>query len=183
MPFETNVLKPSINRQESINTLQDFSIEAELQAGTAASRGEASEAHQADALGPNNAEEPEFDVFSLLQPPKVESAVEEEAEEFALPSTDTAGLPPIESHQHPNPFDAIAGSDPAFDEAEVDYGDEGIEPKVEVDDEIGGGGEQGEEGKETAPSAEASAASQSAAVDPQPKTTRGARGGQKHQFE
>ena len=37
-------------------------------------------------------------------------------------------------------------------------------------------------GEETAPSAEASQAA-SAAVDPQPKRTRGARGGQKHQFE
>ena len=55
LPVESTQLEPPSNRQEH-NTLQDQSTEAELHAGTAASRGEASEAHQSDSIGPNNAE-------------------------------------------------------------------------------------------------------------------------------
>ena len=183
LPVETNALESLINRPEP--NIQAPQAEAELQTGTAASRGEVTDA-QDDSLGPDNADDPSFDVFSLLGPPKIEPTTKEEVEEevYADPSTSSVGLPPLHSHQHPTQFEALA-TDPVFDEAEVGFG--GEEPDVDFDDqaepaikeeeqEVGVGGE------ETAPSAEASEPA-SAAVDPQPKRTRGARGGQKHQFE
>ena len=160
-------------------------IEAELQTGTAASRGEVSSA-QDDSLGPHNAEEPPFDAFSLLGPPKIEPTTKEEVEEdvYADPSTSPVGLPPLHTHNHPTQFESLA-TDPVFDEAEVDFGDE--EPDVDPDDQAEPTAKQEQQevdvaDEETAPSAEASQTA-SAAVDPQPKSTRGARGGQMHQFE
>ena len=175
LPFETSTLGAS--------NAETPPIEAELQTGTAASRGEVSDA-QDDSLGPDNAEEPPFDAFSLLGPPKIEPTTkEEEVEEFADPSTASVGLPPLHTHYHPTQFDSLA-TDPVFDEEAVDYGDEDLdddivdqpEPVVKGEQEVDVGDE------ETAPSAEASQPA-STAVDPQPKRTRGARGGQKHQFE
>ena len=160
-------------------------VEAELQTGTAASRGEVSPA-QDGTLGPANADEPSFDVFSLLGPPKIEPTAKEEVEEevYADPSTSPVGLPPLHTHNHPTQFESLA-TDPVFDEAEVDFGDE--EPGDDPDDQVEPAPkEEQQEGDEaddeTAPSAETSQTA-SAAVDPQPKRTRGARGGQKHQFE
>ena len=93
-------------------------IEAELQTGTAASRGEVS-LTQDDSLGPHNAEEPSFDAFSLLGPPKIEPTTKEEVEEevYADPSTSSVGLPPLHTHHHPTQFESLA-TDPVFDEAD-----------------------------------------------------------------
>ena len=160
-------------------------VAAELQTGTAASRGEVSPA-QDGTLGPSNADDPSFDVFSLLGPPKLEPTAKEEVEEevYADPSTSPVGLPPLHTHNHPTQFESLA-TDPVFDEAEVDFGDE--EPGDDPDDQAEPAPkEEQQEGEEaddeTAPGAETSQTT-SAAVDPQPKRTRGARGGQKHQFE
>ena len=177
LPPETNTLG-ALNDETPL-------IEAELQTGTAASRGEVSSA-QDDSLGPHNAEEPPFDAFSLLGPPKIEPTTKEEVEEevYADPSASPVGLPPLHTHNHPTQFESLA-TDPVFDEAEVDFGDE--EPDVDPDDQAEPTAKQEQQeadvaDEETAPSAEASQTA-SAAVDPQPKRTRGARGGQKHQFE
>ena len=160
-------------------------VEAELQTGTAASRGEVSPA-QDGTLGPANADELPFDVFSLLGPPKIEPTAKEEAEEevYADPSTSPVGLPPLHTHNHPTQFESLA-TDPVFDEAEVDFGDEepGDDPDDQAEPALKEEQQEGEEADdETAPVAETSQTT-SAAIDPQPKRTRGARGGQKHQFE
>ena len=146
--------------------------------GTAASRGEVLEA-QDDSLGHTNVDEPPFDVFSLLGPPKIEPTTKEEVEEevYADPSTSPVSLPPLHTHNHPTQFESLA-TDPVFDEAEVDFGDE--EPGDDLDDQAEPTPkEEQQEGDEaddeTAPSAETSQTA-SAAVDPQPKRTRGARG-------
>ena len=183
LPLETSTLESLNNRQECAPNVETPPIEAELQTGTAALRGEVSDA-QDSSLGQSNAEELAFDAFSLLGPPKVEPTTkEEEVEEHAEPSTASVGLPPQHTHHHPTQFDSLA-TDPMFDEEAVDYGDEDVD--VDIDDQLERvvKGEQEVEvgGEETAPSAEASQPA-SAAVDPQPKRTRGARGGQKHQFE
>ena len=68
LPVETNTLESLINRQEPELNIQTPKAEAELQTGTAASRGEVLDAHDS-SLGPDNAEEPSFDAFSLLRPP------------------------------------------------------------------------------------------------------------------
>ena len=68
LPVETSQLEPLINRQQSVNNVQTTPTEAELQTGTAASRGEVSDA-QASSLGPNNTEEFTFNAFALLDPP------------------------------------------------------------------------------------------------------------------
>ena len=122
----------------------------------------------------------------MLGPPKIEPATKEEVEEevYADPSASPVGLPPLHTHNHPTQFESLA-TDPVFDEAEVDFGDE--EPDVDPDDQAEPTAKQEQQeadvaDEETAPSAEASQTA-SAAVDPQPKRTRGARGGQKHQFE
>ena len=135
------------------------------------------------SLGPDNAEELPFDAFSLLGPPKVEPATkEEESEEYADPSTASVGLPPLSTHHHPTQFDSLA-TDPVFDEEAVDYGDEDGDVDIDEPEPVVKGEQEVEvEVEETAPSAEASQATP-AAVDPQPKRTRGARGGQKHQFD
>ena len=62
------------------------------------------------------------------------------------------------------------------EELDVDLDDQAEPTAKEEEQEVDVGGE------ETAPSAEASQPA-SAAVDPQPKRTRGGRGGQKHQFD
>ena len=184
LPVETNTLE-SIVRQEPELNIQAPKAEAELQTGTAASRGEVLEA-QDDSLGHANADEPPFDVFSLLGPPKIEPTTKEEVEEevYADPSTSPVGLPPLHTHNHPTQFESLA-TDPVFDEAEVDFG--GEEPGDDLDDQAEPTPkEEQQEGDEaddeTAPSAGTSQTA-SAAIDPQPKRTRGARGGQKHQFE
>ena len=102
---------------------------------------------------------------------------------YADPSTSSVG-PPLHTLHHPTQFESLA-TDPVFDEAEVDFGGEELD--VDLDDQAEPTAKEEEQevdvgGEETAPSAEASQAA-SAAVDPQPKRTRGARGGQKHQFE
>ena len=153
-------------------------IEAELQTGTAASRGEVSCA-QDDSLGPHNAEEPPpFDAFSLLGPPKIEPTTKEEVEEdvYADPSTSPVGLPPLHTHNHPTQFESLA-TDPGFDEAEVDFG--GEEPDADLDDQVEPTAKEEQQevdvaDEETAPSAEASQTA-SAAVDPQPKRIRAER--------
>ena len=123
LPVETNTLE-SLVRQEPEPNTQVPKAEAELQTGTAASRGEVLEA-QDDSLGHANADEPPFDVFSLLGPPKIEPTAKEEVEEevYADPSTSPVGLPPLHTHNHPTQFESLA-TDPVFDEAEVDFGDE-----------------------------------------------------------
>ena len=178
LPIETSTLGAAFNAETP-------PIQAGLQTGTAASRGEVSDV-QDDSLGPDNADEPPFDAFSLLGPPKIEPTTKEEPEEevYADPSTSSVGLPPLHTHHHPTQFESLA-TDPVFDEAEVDFGGEELD--VDLDDQAEPTAKEEEQevdvgGEETAPSAEASQAA-SAAVDPQPKRTRGARGGQKHQFE
>ena len=102
LPVETNTLESLINRQEPEHNIETSKAEAELQTGTAASRGEVSDA-QDDSLGHVNADEPPFDAFSLLGPPKIEPTTKEEVEEdvYADPSTSPVGLPPLHTHHHP----------------------------------------------------------------------------------
>ena len=171
LPLEASTLESFEDRQEPDLNFHTPTAEAELQTGTAASRGEVLDAPDS-SLGPDKAEELNFDAFSLLGP-----------EEFAEPSTDSVGLPPLSTHHHLRQFDSLA-TDPVFDEEAVDCEDEGVD--VDLNDQpepvVKGEQEVEVEVEETAPSAEASQATPTAA-DSQPKRTRGARGGQKHQFE